>query len=138
VKVENFTVYDINGKRHLFYDLFRGLPKDGVVILNFTSIHCRPCRKEIPELVSIARTAGNRVGLICIYLEHGVQVSENASSLGVADRAYVDLFGNIKRKFDIKRVPLTFIIGRDYTIQSRIDGYSAENIKKIEHLVSLQ
>ncbi len=135
-KVENFVIYDIKGNRYLFYDLFRDLPKDGVVILNFTSIYCRPCKKEIPELVNIAKNAGAKAILLFIYAEHGGLARDNASNLGIKEHAYVDPFGNIRKQFDVKLIPVTFIIGKDYSLKSRIDGYSDKNMNRIQLLIS--
>jgi thiol-disulfide isomerase/thioredoxin len=94
-KAPNFAVHSVSGKRFVFYDILKRLPPKGIVIVNFTSIYCKPCRREIPELLSISRKRGRAIKLICIYAESGKPVSENARELNVLDRAYVDPFGSI-------------------------------------------
>lgn len=134
-RAENFVVYSIDGKRNIFYEMSNSLPKNGVIILNFSSIHCRPCRKEITELVRIMKKSSGRARFICVYAEGGLEVKENASSLGILNMAYVDPFGNIRNQFTVNKIPVTIIISKEYRIVDRFEGYSEDNIKKIEKLV---
>jgi len=54
----NTALYDMAGKRHVLYAVLDALPDDGLAMINFTSIHCKPCKKEIPELLRIVGTSG--------------------------------------------------------------------------------
>jgi thiol-disulfide isomerase/thioredoxin len=135
-KVENFVLYDVNGRRGIFHDLFSSLPRNGMLILNFTSIHCLPCRKEIPELATIAATAGNRAKLVCVYAECGDPVRESATSLNVLNSAYTDSFGNIQKLFNVKKIPVTIIINKNLTLVERFEGYTPESIQKIKAILS--
>jgi thiol-disulfide isomerase/thioredoxin len=131
----DFVVYDTNGKRHVLYDMLAKLPQSGLFVINFTSIHCKPCKKEIPELSGIVAKAGSTANLICIYSETGEPVKKLAEELDVADRAYVDPFGNIQKLYGVKKIPVTVIIGKNHRIQGRFEGYSTTNIKQIEKIV---
>ena len=131
----NFVMYSAQGQRYIFYDIVKKLPADGLLIFNFTSIYCRPCKKEIPELLHISKKAGKRAKLICVYAEAGSPVKENASKLGVLDSAYVDPFGKIQKKFNVKKLPVTIVINREHAILGRFVGYTEDNIKKIRKLL---
>lgn len=133
--VPNFAMYNVTGKRFVFYNILKKLPPGGIVILNFTSIYCKPCRREIPELLSISGKGGSAVRLVCIYAESGKPVSENARELGVLDRAYVDPFGAVRSKFDVKKIPVTILIDKSHTILGRFEGYTESNIKSIKKIV---
>ncbi len=133
-RADNFIVYNVDGKRTVFYELFRNLPNNGMIILNFTSIYCKPCRKEIPELLKIANRSNGRSHLVIIYAETGADVKKNASSMGVYDMAYVDPFGNIRKQYNVEKIPATFIIKKNYLIANRFNGYSEDFIKQIEKL----
>ncbi len=130
----NFALYNINGKRFVFYNILEMLPPKGIVILNFTSIYCKPCRKEIPELLSISGKS-NRVKLICIYAESGDPVKDNSRELNVSGKSYVDPFGSIRLKFNVNSIPVTFIIDKSCTILGRFEGYTESNILSIKRLV---
>lgn len=134
-KAEDFVVYSIEGKRTIFYDYLAAIPGNGVVLLNFTSINCKPCRKEIPELVSVIEGSGGRAKLLCIYSESGNSVRELASELNILDKAYVDPFGNIQKQYDVRKIPVTYVIRGDGTILGRYDGYTEDNIRKIQEIV---
>lgn len=133
-KCENFVLYDLQGKRRIFYDLFEPLPDEGMLILNFTSINCKPCRKEIPELADIAAKSEGRAKLVCVYAEAGDQVKEVAASLDVLECAFVDPFGNIRKQHNVKKIPVTIIIDKKYQRVGRFDGYSEKNIDRIRKL----
>ena len=135
-KVENFAIYNIQGKRCIFYDIVKSLPEDSVLILNFTSIKCKPCRKEIPELANITVKSGNRARIMFIYAESSVQAQPAAAELGITDRSYVDPFGNVQKLFNVKKIPVTIIISKNYIQLCRFDGYTGENIRGIEKVVN--
>jgi thiol-disulfide isomerase/thioredoxin len=134
--VPNFVLYDIRGKRNIFYRIVEKIPGNGMVILNFTSVHCKPCRNEIPELIRIKRKAGHRVKLLVIYSEGSKSAEESASSLGAGEYAYVDPFQAIHGKFNVKTVPVTLIVNRQKKILGRFTGYTVENVKEIRKIIN--
>jgi thiol-disulfide isomerase/thioredoxin len=133
--VPNFALHTIDGKRLVFYNILKKLPPKGIVILNFTSIYCKPCRREIPELLNISRKGGSRIKLICIYAESGKPASDNARELGVLDRACVDPFGAIRSRFVVEKIPVTILIDKSRTILGRFEGYTEDNIQSIKGIV---
>ncbi len=134
-KAEDFVFYSIGGKRAVFYEILQTLPKDGVLLVNFTSIYCKPCRKEIPQLVRIVANAPARARLACVYAESAQQVRPHATELGILDKTYVDPFGNVQKLYEVKTIPVTFIVAKDRTVIGRFDGYTDEHIKNIERIV---
>ncbi len=131
IKAENFAVYDLEANRHIFHRLIDSLPQDGLIILNFTSVYCPPCKLEIPELKTIADN-NKRLKLVCIYAETPDIAVKNASSLNISNYAYVDPFGSIRKLYNVTRFPVTFIIDRNYRILGRYEGYLPDNIRKIK------
>ncbi len=131
----NFALHTINGKRLVFYNILKRLPPKGIIILNFTSIYCKPCIREIPELLSISGRGGSRIKLLCIYAESGKSVRDNARQLGVLDRACVDPFGALRSKFSVEKIPVTILIDKSRTILGRFEGYTESNIRSIKRIV---
>ncbi len=132
----NFVLYDIKGNRNIFYDLIGKIPDKGYGILNFTSVNCLPCRKEVPELVSIKEKAKNKVMLFIIYSEGSKPAGESASTLGALKYAYADPFKTIHGKFNIKKVPVTVIINNNKKILGWFEGYTESNIEKIMKIIN--
>jgi thiol-disulfide isomerase/thioredoxin len=135
IKAPNFIVYDINGKRNIFYNILNMLTENRILILNFTSVYCAPCRMEIPELLGISKNEVDRVKLIFIYAEIGKPVKKNASLFGIQNMAYVDPFGKIRRLFSVKKFPITILINRKRKLLARFEGYSKENISTIKEII---
>ena len=79
-KAEDFVLYSIDGKRTVFYEMLQSLPGDGMRLVNFTSLYCKPCRREIPQLVRIAAGAPARAKLVIVY-------AEGAAGAAARDRA---------------------------------------------------
>lgn len=134
-QIEDFVIYSAVGERRIFSQILSSIPKAGVLMINFTSIYCKPCRIEIPELRELASKYKERVRLICIYSETGKQVQECAEQLGVFDRSFVDPFGKAQALFTVKKVPVTFLIDKKGRIIQRFDGYTQENMKALEIVI---
>lgn len=132
--VEDFVIFNVHGKRHTFYELVRQVPHGGLLIVNFTSVACRPCKKEIPELLEI-KNSSDKMSLLFIYAECCQPVKDHASSFDILDMAFVDPFGKVRGIFEVKSFPVTFIINRNRTVVGRYDGYTTENIESIRDAV---
>ncbi|MBN2161147.1 MAG: TlpA family protein disulfide reductase [Spirochaetes bacterium] len=130
----NVAFYNLDGVRLILYAMLNKLANDNVVIINFTSIYCRPCKKEIPELVDIVkRSKGSR--LMFVFNETPQAVSPEAARFGIYDISYSDTLGSIQMKFGVKRYPVTFVISKKRRILGRFEGYSKKNIEAIIRLV---
>lgn len=135
--IPNFAIYDTQGNRYVFYDILNMLSDDGILILNFTSIHCQPCKKEIPELLSIANETTS-CKLMCVYTEVGSEARGSAEKLGVSKQAFVDPFGNIRMKIFQKeriKIPTTLLVDKNRALIKTFTGYSRENIEGIRECI---
>jgi thiol-disulfide isomerase/thioredoxin len=135
---ENFALYNIKGERFILYNILNSLPDGSMLIVNFTSVKCLPCTKEIPELKNISESTAGNTKLMCIYAETTDVARISAESLGVSECSYVDPFGNIQKTYNIKKYPVTFIIDKKFKILGRFEGYSERNIKKIKQLCKMK
>ena len=134
-KVPNFVLYDVKGNRNIFYNIMEKVPNSGIVIINLTSVYCIPCKKEIPELLQISMSAGKNVKLLIIYSEGRKLVKESALSLGVLKQAYTDPLKAIHKKFNVREVPVTYLIDRRCNVIGRFVGFTKENINRIKKIV---
>jgi thiol-disulfide isomerase/thioredoxin len=134
---ENFPVYNLNGERFIFYKLLDRLADDGVMIVNFTSVTCLPCKKELPELLKIVNEKGqpDKVNLMCIYAEDAVKAKKSADALGVTSFTYTDIFGNIQKLYGVKNYPVTFLINKKRKIIGRYTGYKQSNMEQIKKII---
>ncbi len=131
----NVAIYTIKGARHILYGLLDELHEGGVAMLNFTSVYCLPCKKEIPELRDIAGRANN-VKLLYIYAEEAAIAGPHAKKMGIYDYSYVDALGAVQGKFGVKKYPVTILINKKREIVGRFEGYTVENIEAIKRIVT--
>lgn len=131
----NVALYNIKSERNILYNQISKMPDNGLVIINFTSIYCRPCKKEIPELLTIAKSYPN-VSLIIIYAEITQKVKPHAKSMGVTNIAYVDPLSSVQLKFGVKSYPETVVINKSHKIIGHFNGYNKKNIDEIRKLAA--
>jgi len=128
--VTPFQYKDINGNE-LISDLLKGK----IIVLNFWSITCGPCIKEIPELNKLVeKLKGENV----VFIAPAFYTS------------YEDIVNYFLPKhpfnyqivlvppddYSITSLPTHIIIGQDLKIISKLTGYSQDNIRQLENLIN--
>lgn len=137
--LKSFTETDSNGNTFSF-ETFKGK----VILLNISAMWCGPCRSEASELMEIYNTYKGRGFEIvqCIYQD------ENAALAAQSDiQRWVNEFllsfivvndtdGSLVNFFSFSGIPFNVIIGKDFVIKYRREGfYKSEIIRKIEDLL---
>lgn len=102
-----------------------------VVVLNFWATWCPPCRREIPDFVTLQSDLGDE-GLQFV----GVALERDAGPPEVrdfADKMNINYpvglgDGSIARKYGgVRSLPMTFVIGPKGQIQKAIPGMTTED-----------
>ncbi len=114
-----FTLPDISGKSVSLADF-----KGKVVVLDFWATWCPPCRKEIPDFISIQNEYGSKgVQVVGIALDELPKVRAFVQANGMnypvlmGTDAITALYGGIEG------IPTTFIIDRNGKIVERFEGF---------------
>ena len=114
-----FTLPDLTGRSVSLADF-----KGKVVVLDFWATWCPPCRKEIPDFISIQNEYGSKgVQVVGIALDELPKVRAFVQSNGMN---YPVLMGNdaITAQYGgIEGIPTTFIIDRNGKIVERFEGF---------------
>lgn len=125
----DFALQSVSGETVHLADL-----RGKVVFLNFWATWCAPCKIMAPWLVEMQNQYGPR-GLQII----GVALDEDATKVEIGESAdsmrinYLVLIGTTKMANaygGVPALPMSFIVGRDGRIISRITGLSSK--KEIE------
>lgn len=135
----NFTEIDVFGNSFTL-ESFNGR----VIMLNFSTMWCGPCRAETPELLEIYNTYKERGFEIvqCIYQDEDSNPSDQSDLNRWLDEFQVTytLIGDPDRSsvetYDFNAIPFNVIIDRNFVIQymrSGFDRYTVE--QKIEELL---
>ncbi len=137
--IKAFVEEDSNGNTFSL-DSFKGK----VILLNISAMWCGPCRSEASELMEIYNTYKEKGFEIvqCIYQDEDGNPTDKSdiqrwinefklafTVLTDPDRSLVDFF-------TFSGIPFNVIIGRDFVIRYRMEGFSKNDIiRKIEELL---
>ena len=100
--------------------------KGKVVLVNFWTSWCPPCRKEMPAIESVYRSYKD-IGLVVIGLNLTAQDSKQATALfvqevGVTFPIALDLENSVGNLYRVTALPTSFFIDRKGVIRSIIVG----------------
>ena len=127
MEIPNSKLFPKGGGDLILHEYLESLTETDIAVLNFTSVSCIPCKKEIPELLRLSEKYPN-LKLFIIFAE--ADPSTFANSLGLS-KYYADPLGTLQNKYRIKAYPVTYIVSRDKKILSRLEGYTEKNSKKL-------
>ncbi len=119
-----FTLTDIAG-HPIALSNYRGK----VVILDFWAPWCPPCRREIPDFISLQKQyASQGLQIIGIGLDQPGNVAAFVQQYGinypvaVGDDAISNLYGGVSG------IPTTFIIDKQGNITNRFEGFTERTV----------
>ncbi len=127
IEIPNSKLFPNGGGEIILHEYLESLKENELAVLNFTSVTCIPCKKEIPELLRLSEKNPD-MKLFIIFAES--DSSKFAASLGVS-KFYADPLGTLQNKYKIKAYPVTFIVTRYKKILARLEGYNEKNTKKL-------
>lgn len=132
----NFTENDQSGSAFSLDSL-----KGKVILLNFSAGWCGPCRNEASHLMEIYNTYKERgLEIVQCIFEDNDGASADLDFIkawikeyGISYRVVNDPNFSTVNTFQLSAIPLNLVIGRDFVIIYRMEGFEKEKvIKKIE------
>jgi peroxiredoxin len=119
-----FTLTDLNGKNVSLADF-----KGKVVILDFWATWCPPCRKEIPDFVTMQKEYGARgVQVVGVALDELPKVQAFVQENGMNYPVLMGTDAVVARYGGIEGIPTTFIIDRKGKIVERFEGFRPRSV----------
>ncbi|TGK01483.1 TlpA family protein disulfide reductase [Leptospira langatensis] len=136
--IPNIPLYTLDMERKTLYQELENLKEGDLVIINFTSSNCPPCKEEVPNLLQYSKkwnlsNPKNRLHLWIVFLgDDAISASEFAKSLGVQKptSVYFDSFQTSMRILDFPGTPTTFVL-RKKEILFKEFGYTEANWSKM-------
>jgi peroxiredoxin len=109
VEKADFTLTDLSGKSWTLSSL-----RGKIVLVNFWATWCPPCRKEMPDLDTLAHRFAKQ-GLVVLSLsdeDDHAKVAAYVSSHNINYPILLDPDGTTAKKFHVEGIPKTFIFDR--------------------------
>jgi peroxiredoxin len=132
----DFTLADLKGQKISLSDL-----RGKVVLLNFWGTWCGPCKREIPDFVSLSKKhKKNGLEIIGVTLSSGSpdKIKDFSEKWNINYTLLTDINGNETQSVTarygqatsqpITGIPTTFIIDRDGYIRQRYVGPRSEEV----------
>ena len=110
VEKADFTLTDLSGKSWTLSSL-----RGKVVLVNFWATWCPPCRKEMPDLDTLAHRFAKQ-GLVVLSLsdeDDHAKVASYVSSHNINYPILLDPGGTTAKKFHVEGIPKTFLFDRN-------------------------
>ena len=133
----DFTLKDLKGQA-VTLSSFKGK----IVFLNFWATWCPPCKKEMPSIEKLHKKYGGEdfvVLAVAIDTKGEKLVRPYIENKGYTFTVLLDPAGSVSDDFDVYGVPMTYIIGRDGAILSKVQGeadwFSQESQDYFEELI---
>ncbi len=112
-----------------------------VVVLSFWATYCKPCQKEIPQLMQFQKEhADKKIKIFCISID-----KEGASAAGpfVKKKGYtlpvlLDPYQKTAERYGVRSLPALVVIGPDRVIRYSSTGYKEGEpfLEKLESAVA--
>ncbi len=128
-KAKDFTVSALTGEEISLVQL-----RGQVVLINFWATWCAPCREELPRLAYLQakyRQSGLTVLAISVDNERE-NITGFLQEHGLKLQAFWDRDKRVSRLYDPQTMPSSYLIDRKGTLRFLHNGYSPEELKRIE------
>lgn len=134
----DFTLASVDGKKGSLADF-----KGKVVLLNFWSTWCEPCREEMPALEALWNELGKKgLTVAAVTKDRGNihKVGEFCRMHEISFPVFLDPSGDIASAYGVTVLPTSFVIGKDGAVKGMIvgprDWAGAESKKLFEKLLN--
>ena len=123
----DFMLQDIDGNR-FYLSAHKGKP----VLLNFWSVHCVPCLKEMPQLQKLwSRYKDEKVVVTGICTDPGESsyLLELLKGMNIDYPILIDNDHSVGKAYAVHAEPVTFIIDAEGVVRFHATGYDQNSIK---------
>jgi len=135
-KAANFKLIGVDGKT---YEL-KAVAKDSkLILLNFWEVNCKPCQKEMPEIVRLYKTY-EPAGLKLLLVSRDTELTIPRVAPMVASQKWdfpvlLDPELKVSQLYNVKFSPVNILITNKGEILLRLEGYAPGNIDELEKKV---
>jgi thiol-disulfide isomerase/thioredoxin len=133
-KIDPFYITNLKGEDKLISGT-----QSNVIILNFWATWCAPCIKEIPDLIELKDKFEDKIDLYFVSVDQNVNKvvpkflkKNNFKDLDIVNDEKL----KISKKFNVKVMPTTIIINKDFYQKYTVSGYVDWKSDKFLNLIN--
>lgn len=137
-EIRNIPLYSLDLERKTLYQELGQIPDKDLVVLNFTSSDCPPCKEEIPNLLEYSKKWNGshpkrKLHLWIIFVgDDPGSASKLANELGIKKQTslYFDSLQTSMRILEFPGTPTTMVV-QNKNVLFKEYGYTEENWSKM-------
>ena len=133
-KIDPFYITNLKGEDKLISGT-----QSNVIILNFWATWCAPCIKEIPDLIELKNRFNDKIDLYFVSVDQNVKKvvpkflkKNNFKDLDIVNDEKL----KISKKFNVKVMPTTIIITKEFHQKYIVSGYVDWKSDKFLNLIN--
>ncbi|EQA46140.1 redoxin [Leptospira broomii serovar Hurstbridge str. 5399] len=139
-EISNIPLYTVTQERKTLYQELMILKQRELLIVNFTSSTCIPCKEEVPRLVSFVENwnssdkRGIKLVLWIVFLEDTLDSAVGtAATLKVSNRAEIlyDTLNTSMKHLRFQGTPTSYVLDKNKKILFKGSGYTEENWQRM-------
>ena len=114
------------------------LQQDKALLLNFWSVNCGPCHKEIPQLKQLHQQHGDKVKIVAVTMHYDPPDIVLDMAKGLPYQVALDLDGTLAKQLGARFTPTYLMVDKDGAILDKYVGRLNFDslIAELEHLNS--
>ena len=130
--IPDIPMYTLDDERFTLYEGLEKIGSDKILLLNFTSAYCKPCKIEIPELLKI-KEKNEKIELWFIFVGDEAEIiNSKVKEFNIPRDIKIlkDPLQTSLKRLNNSAVPLSFLVLSDKKIASYTIGYTPEKFKE--------
>lgn len=116
--------------------------KKDVILINFWATYCKPCKKEIPELIKMSEEfKGKNLVMFFISIDKEGEkkvrpfIQENKFNIPETN-ILLDIYKVAANKYGVEKLPSLFIVNKRGTIEYSCFGFKEDNLVKVKSILA--
>jgi thiol-disulfide isomerase/thioredoxin len=130
--IPDIPMYTLDDERFTLYEGLDKIGNEKILLLNFTSAYCKPCKIEIPELLKI-KEKNEKIELWFIFVgDEADIINTKVKEFNIPRDIKIlkDPLQTSLKRLNNSAVPLSFLVLSDKKIATYSIGYTPEKFKE--------
>jgi thiol-disulfide isomerase/thioredoxin len=136
--IPDIPMYTLEDERFTLYEGLEKIGSDKILLLNFTSAYCKPCKIEIPELLKI-KEKNDKIELWFIFVGDEAEViNSKVKEFNMPREIKIlkDPLQTSLKRLNNSAVPLSFLVTVEKKIATYSVGYTPEKFREFHNQIS--